>query len=57
MTKFEYETDREAAAILGAIEDLGLDFIHEDDNVIFVDVELQSEITYINDAIEARMGE
>ena len=57
MTKFEYETDREAAAILGAIEDLGLDFIHEEDGLILVDAELQSEITYINDAIESRMGE
>lgn len=57
---FEYENEREAAAILGAVEDLGLDFVDElcgDGEIvgaIYVDLELQSEYDYIMNALNAR---
>jgi len=54
-SKFAYETDREAIAILNAIDDLGLDYINEEPTdecpgTIFVDVELEEEFSYIRDA-------
>jgi len=51
MTEFRYHNDRGAIAILGAIEDMGLDFTHEPDVMeygsIWVDMELESEFDYI----------
>ena len=54
-SKFAYETDREAIAILNAIDDLGLDYINEEPTdecpgIIFVDIELEKEFSYIRDA-------
>jgi len=56
MTDFEYESLIEATAILGAIEDLGLGFTHYKQGLIVVDCSLQSQVTYINDAVEKRMN-
>jgi len=55
MKVFRYQSSSEAIAILGAVEDLGLDFMHEPDTLeletegsIFVDLELSYELDYIN---------